>query len=260
MHKTVQNIIAAARILIRRPSEHNLASDDLRFVLHNILDELNSSALKRNRDYFTDDEVISLTYDDVHQWYNVALTVSEKLEFYPVHLRYQHANSDPDKDPWYTATRVKIAQFPNESYRNVPIYAVLEKRVATVEDPISFKINLSQEFVSEQSWRLIYRLFPTDVLGFTDTVPFPAEHTALLEYFLAAEALGIVNDSSPQWLTYVQMRTPQLTIRKLELRKAYEDWIDRDVENIILNSPSYHYIRNNPQMKGRIINIRTESS
>jgi len=257
VHKTVENVIAAARILIRRPSEQKLASDDMRYLLHNVLDELNGMALKRNRDYFTSSELITLAYSAPLIAYTITLSVTGDTEFYPIHLVYQNLNQNPDTDPWYKVNHVKISQYPTESNKNAPVYALLETVLGATK-AVKIRLNLKDEFVQQQRWRLDYRAFPKAILQFTDTVPFPQEHTVLLETALAEESIQLVSDNSADWVAFKQSRYPSLGMKKMVLIKAFNEWLDRDIENIIITDKPYHYIRNNPQMQGRLLNLRTE--
>jgi hypothetical protein len=256
VHKRVETVIAASRILIRNPSEQKLGSQDLRYLLHNILDEYNTSALKRNRDYFTHSEIITLAYDELNL-FTPTLPVSTLLEYYVVHLSYQPLTSDPDTDGWHAVNRIKVDQFPSESDGSSPIFAVMETALGS-ERAMQFRMNLTDEFVQRYRWRLDYRAFPTDTLQFDDIVPFPQEFTNLLEHKLAAEAIQLVQDNSADWVAFRQVRSPWLEMKCLKLERAFEEWLDKDITNIIINAKPFHYIGNNVQNRRRVMNLRTE--
>jgi len=263
MQKNVASVIASARALIRRPSEAKLATDDMRLLLHQLLEELHVDCIKEDADFYTHDLPIELTYNEDSQGYTFVVNINPEGtrrdvdNILPVFLRFQPITSDANKDPWYRVNITKLTTFTRTNGGGRVQAAYLGNNWQGITDP-QFKFNVEQEFVTNHDWRIAFRLFPTDVLDYDDIVPFMPEHTSLLEVILAGRALELVNDDSPSWVAFKNRQQPALLMREQMGRKRLMDWMYKDAENIVIDTPMYDYKYNNPQAGRGTRRPRTE--
>ena len=263
MNKPVKSVIASARVLIRRPSEVKLPTDDMRFLLHQIVEELHASSIKENSDFFTHDLEIALTYNDNSKGYTfvidsnpegVAVNVTDVI---PVFLRFQDTNSDPDEDTWYKVRISKLTTFDQDVAPGQISIAMLGNSWQGVTSP-QFKINQSQEWVADQRWRICGRLFPSSELLMLDTVPFLGEFTSLVETMLAVRSMPLVKDDSASWKGFMAMQMQVLMGREAEGKQRLREWLYKDVENRIITNRPYDYRTNNALASSRTGRIRAQ--
>lgn len=226
-------------------------------MLHQTLSRYNQLALKHNPGYYTASSEIALTYDPDIRAYLVDLGIGKGANYHPVNLYYQPLDSDPDTDQWAPVSIVGNLQFPTESGKEYIVAAFVGNNWNTV-DAVYMQLNVTEEFVSERRFRLDYRLFPVDVIDYSERVPFPAEFTDMLETAVAAEGLILANNDSPGWQRFVSLQGPRLEARKMMREREFEDWLSMDVKNTYVREQPYHYLRNNPQLAGRRVNYKVE--
>lgn len=269
MQKPVKSVIAAARVMMRRPSEAKLATEDMRFFLHQILEELHTYCIKENADFFTHEFPIELTYDADMLGYTFSIGDQTRTEddaevvavntsnLIPVFMSYQGLTDDPDKDRWYRVRIAKLSAFPSNAAPGEVTAAMLGNVWQGLNSP-HFKLNADEDFVSNHTWRISCRIFPSDEMDYDDTVPFPGEHTALIEHMLAVRCLPIVRDDSPSWKTFYAGQMSLLLLKEKQLMSLLLDWINKDVENMIITNQGYHYRYNNKQLGRRERRYRAE--
>jgi hypothetical protein len=262
MLKPVKSVIAAARILLRRPSEQKLATEDLRFLLHQSLEELNQLILKENQDYCTHETEIGLTYSDTVRGYTLNLVTSARPGIQnsgvePVFFLYQPTSSDEQTDPWQKVSIVKLATLAAEGWTiNAPSVAYIGNDWQGISEA-HFKFNLDDDFIADQRWRLAFRYFPQEILDLDDTVPFPPQHSSLLEHTLAQKALSLVRDDSPSWRAFAASRSGELLVAVERQKMGLIQWLAKSIENDYVTSAPYHYRLNNP-LHGRSRRIKAQ--
>jgi len=261
MRKKVINVIAAARILLRRPSEQKLPTEDMRFLLLQVLEELHAFSIYEDADFFTHDLPISLTYNSDIMGFTYEVddpgSAMPIASFAPVYLKYQPSTDDPAEDPWYKARFVNLSSFAAESAQGREVATMLGNNFQGLTEP-NIKLNVNESFVDEHTWRCAFRLFPTDLLGLESYIPWPEEFNSLVEYTLADRALTLVRDDSPAWEKFRLTQAPRLALKAAELKLAYKEWLNRGVENTVLTERPYHYRLNNPLHTGMRRRYRTE--
>jgi hypothetical protein len=66
---------------------------------------------------------------------------------------------------------------------------------------------------------------------------------------LAAQAIQLVQRSSPDWQTFKQTQSTMLEARAMKREAEFDDWLDGDIENVVVTPAPFHYLRNNPQLR-----------
>lgn len=241
--------MATVRTLIRAPSVAKLADDDIRLILHRKLERYLAMALKENRDFYTHELDATVTYDPTVQGFEFEINLNSKTtnDYIPVVLFYQDTTSDPDTDDWRIIRLVKYSAFVQNSAENRPIAAVIGNTWQGIHNS-RFKINLTEEFVTAQRWRIAFRFFPSEVLGINDLVPFPREIMSVIETSTALDCLDLVNDNSPDWEKFAMRRRARLEEELLKDELAMLSWLSQDVECTVVTDSPYHYVYNNPLM------------
>jgi hypothetical protein len=85
MQKKVENVVAAAMLLIRKPSEQALPLEDRRLLLHNILERYTQQALRANEDFATHELACALAYSANLLAFDVTIPgMTNETEFDPV--------------------------------------------------------------------------------------------------------------------------------------------------------------------------------
>lgn len=263
MNKPVKSMIASARVLIRRPSEAKMPTEDMRFLLHQILEELHADCIKENADFFTHDLGIALTYNTESQGYTfvidsnpngAAINVTDVL---PVFLRFQDLTSDPDDDTWYKVRISKLTTFDQDVAPGQLSIAMIGNSWQGVTAP-QFKINKKSEWVADQRWRICGRLFPSTELAMDDSFPFPGEHTSLVETMLAVRSMPLVKDDSPTWKSFMGVQMQILLGREAAGKQRLNEWLYKDIENRVITNQPYDYRYNNALAGSTRGRIRTQ--
>lgn len=256
MLKPVKSVIASARAMMRRPSEAKLATEDMRLFLHQVLEELHTVCLKENADFFTHDLSIQLVYNTTTHGYTFVLPAQTHTEpdteivttslsgLIPVFLSYQNTADDPDHSPWIKVQIVKLSDYISYNRPGRVGAAFIGNDWQGLTSP-QFKLNVDPTFIDNTRWRVACRVFPTDILDYDDTVPFPAEHTSLIEHSLALKCLPMVRDDSPSWRAFQVSQTQMLLMMVQRLTANLIAWINKDVENRVITNRPYHYRYNN---------------
>jgi hypothetical protein len=255
MLKPVKSVIASARILIRRPSEQKLATEDFRLLLHQTLDELNQLILKENQDYFTHELEVALTYDATLRGYTLEID-TERIQLQtsgmePVFFLCQKTTEDQQTDAWQKIRVAKLATFTDVNAAVPPAQVTYIGNNWQGFSGANFKFNLPDDFIAEQRWRLAFRYFPQEVLDLDEVVPFPAEYTSLLEHYLAYKALPLVRDDAPAWLNFASARKGELMLTVEQMKSSLRTWLNKDIDNDYVIAQPYHYRTNNPLHGGR---------
>lgn len=227
-----------------------MATEDMRVLLHQILEELHALCLKENSDFFTHDFPIDLTYNSDSLGYTFSVDTlpngsgGEVTDLIPVFLRYQALTDDPEDDRWYRCNVSKLTTFTQDASPREVTAAMLGNSWQGLTSP-NFKFNVQSDFITEHRWRVYCRLFPNQILDYTDTFPFPGEHTSLIEHMLALKSIVLVNDDSPGWRSFVPGQTQMLMAQVKMGKDSLIDWLNKDVENRIITNQPYNYQTNN---------------
>jgi len=263
MQKPVKSIIASARTLLRRPSEVRLATEDMRLILHQVLEELHSVCQKENNDYFTHDYEITLTYNDTTKGYEFSISddniccrsrIAEKQQrcchsipgIIPVFLKYQLTTQDEDDDDWYRVDISRLTTFGHDKPYGEVTAAFVGNDWQGRTKP-QFKFNCTHDFISDRRWRMMCRIFPTEILDYEDWLPFPGEFTSLVEFMIAQRCLNLVQDNSSHWMEFKAAQAAQLMMQIQQRMLDLKAWLNKDVENKVVLNRGYHYRLNNKQ-------------
>lgn len=244
---TVAQVIAAAKILIRRPSVLKMPDEDWRLLLHRKLEYLNALAIEENGDFYTHEKEVSLTYSATHKGFTYDITgIDESLyRVYPVMLMQQDETADADTSDWYAIRIVKYAQFQAQGRTGRTVACFTGNTFDGSSGVELIRMNVTSDWASTRRFRMGFRLFPVDILGYADNVPFPREHIGLLEVLLAQAALPLVRDDSEDWRGFVSMVTPTLQLDGMQRQQAFLDWVNKDTDNVYVTEQPYHYRLNN---------------
>lgn len=260
MYKTVAAVIASAKMLVRKPSSFKMPDDDWRLLLHRALEIYHSFAIKEKKDFYTHELEATLTYVAGQLGFSMTVPISatvDSKDYYPIAIMYQRTEADPETDDWGRIRIVKYSSFLNESRHGRPIATFIGNEWQGIHDT-TLKLNLTEDWVAAHRFRVAFRYFPKSILAFDDTVPFPAEHTSLLETYMAREALDLTEDNSPDWDKFYNRRVQTLEQRLKEGESSFGDWLNNDVENDIVVDTPYHYAYNNKLRSGRTPRRRVE--
>lgn len=251
MYKKVSSVIASAKMRIRTPAGNKMPDDNWRLLLHNALEMYHTFAIKENKDFYTHELDATLTYVTEQLGFTTTVEVadSQVSEYYPIALLYQDLASDPDTDSWMCIRIVKYNHFLAESGRGRPLATFIGNEWQGIHNAV-MKLNLTEEWTSTHRFRMAFRFFPSAVLGFNDDVPFPQEHTTLLELNMAREALDLTEDNSPDWDKFYNRRVQTLETRLKEAEQSFSEWLLNDVENVVIIDTPYHYAYNNKLRTG----------
>lgn len=245
-------------MLVRKPSAYKMPDEDWRLLLHNALGQYHSFAIQQNKDFYTHELDATLTYTSAQLGYEAGVTVPSGTtrDYYPVALLCQDITADPDTDPWTRIRIVKYNHYLTESDKGRPLATFIGNEWQGIHNSV-LKLNLSQDWVSSHRFRIAFRYFPSETLGFEDEMPFPQEHTGLIETNMAREALDLILDDSPDWDKFYNRRVQTLEMRLKEAEQQFSDWILNDVENVTIIDTPYHYAHNN-KLRGGFSRFRVE--
>ena len=246
MNKTVTNSIASAKMLVRKPSAFKMPDEDWRLLLHSALDQYHAFAIKENKDFYTHELDATLTYKVDQLGFEVTVPVHHVAtrDYYPIALLYQDLTADPETATWSRIRIVKYGHFLTESDKGRPIASFIGNEWQGIHNTV-MKLNLTNEWAANQRFRIGFRYFPSSVLDYDDTVPFPQEFTSLIELSMAREALDLIEDNSPDWDKFYNRRVQTLEVRMKEAEQQFSEWLLNDVENVVLIDTPYHYAFNN---------------
>ncbi len=258
MQKPVRSIIASARVYLRGASELKMPSESLRLLLHQILEQQCSYAIRENKDFYTHELSADLDYDEESHGYSLTVDTIEYPTQYPIALMYQDLTADEHKGNWRKIQFVKYSQFLQMSGEGTPAASVIGNNFQSIHDQV-VRLNLQPEWVQKQRFRIAFRYFPSEVLDYGDIVPFPSEHTTMLELMLAQSALQLVKDNSPDWDKFYVRQSAYLNGKVQEAQGLFLDWLKRDIENQYVTPDAFHYVRNNALQVGQRRDIRYEA-
>lgn len=249
MNKPVKSVLASARVLMRSPSEVRLPADAMRLVLHQTLDEYNVRCLKKNSDYFTHELEVTLSYAATERGYTIAIasgdtSIGSIEDVVPVFFLHQDVSADPDTDGWDKVRISKLDTFGRGPGLEIAVSGNDYDRIGAKKQLV--KISATDEWVQTRRWRIAFRHFSDEVLGMDAVVPFPKEHTALIEHELAFRCLTLVEDDSPSWDKFVSRQLALLGQKILQLNALLDSWLEGDLDNRVVTEQPYHYKYNNP--------------
>lgn len=243
MQKPVRAVIAAARAQIGVMSQAKLPDENMRLILNQVVSDYENHRVMEQDDRFlhrvsailtpSGDEFIVSFLDS---------TGASVTDFMPQYLYY----SSPS-DPNDTVNKVYLSNLDNYSRDSVEKAFRYGQATAAfygnTYDGGSMKIrmNLSAASVAALTWELVYKSNTDKVLGYNDTVPFPSQHTGLLETALAMRSLDIVDDSSPEWDRKYNRLKNSLNMLLMEQFTLYKKWVDGEPKTRTRALPQYDY-------------------
>jgi hypothetical protein len=256
MQKKVENVVAAAMLLIRKPSEQALPLEDRRLLLHNILERYTQQALRANEDFATHELACALAYSANLLAFDVTIPgMTNETEFDPVALYYQDLQASAEEDSWMQVNLVDYETYPSISGSGAVVGSFYSNNWDGIET-LKLKLNITEEAAANHRWRLAFRYFPEEPADWGDTVAFPPRFTQLLEYALAKEALPLVLDDTPSFASFRRERMESLTMDIMKLEAQYAEYLQRPINARLVTSPAYHYRTNNLfRSRGREVRV-----
>jgi hypothetical protein len=251
MKKTVASIIASSRALIKSPSTQDLPDEVLRLFVHNALEEMTLFAVNEKPDFLTNESLLDLSYDSDALGYEFSLDLNDSVhDIHVVKMYCQPAASDPQEDGWEEVRFVKYKNYPAASGENRIVACMFGNDFDGLQGK-RIRFNRSDDWVSQYRFRVGFRVVLGKKLKYADFVPFPSQHTTLLEYIVAAEALPLVNDISPEFASFASRQSPRLEGKVMEKKIAFSQWLKDDIDSVtIVTARPFNY-RSRNQLKGR---------
>lgn len=246
MQKKVESVIASARMLMRKPSEQAMPSEDMRLLLHNLLERYTQQAIQSDEHFTTHEFECDLEYSENLLAYDVIVSgLNDNTEFDPIALFYQKIEDDENNDDWVRADLVDYKSFTSYSDDKRRVIGAFYSNNWDGTEALKLKLNLTEEGVAEYRWRLGFRLFPDTPADFGDYVAFPPRFTTLLEYALAQAALPLVFDDSASYNAFRNARMATLSEELSRLEMQFSMYLTKPQQARIITSPAFHYRRRN---------------
>jgi len=203
--ETITQTCAGVRVLLRRPSEQELATDDIRGVLKRLLRGYAQDMKLNHRDRTTVVEEVDLDEDEID-----FIISGPGVDYEPQRLEYQMTDG--------TST---VRQAVNlVDYDAWPTHYQGPNTVASFYGEDKVAINMAIEDISARRWFLVYRPSILGVIQANAPVPLPEDFIPMLENEAAILCMPLKRDDSPEWVAWMQRTLPIYVAQR-------EEWNNR---------------------------------
>lgn len=221
--KTLEQIIAGVRLLLRRPSDIELPDEDIRKILNdNCAQYVQQQSLAiRNRT----SKVVDLQLTEAE--HDFAINFNGAEDFEEQALEFSLATNS-STDHWYKANIVPLSTWATHFSREY--VAASFYGVANGVAPGYVKINLTPDDVLARLWRLTYREPMVLALQYGNKPPLPAGHMPMLEREAACLLMPLVRNTSAEWLAWCDHWLPLYETKLLEQKRDWQSYLDSSDE------------------------------
>lgn len=194
-------VCTGVRVMLRRPSEQALPTDDIRGVVKGLLRGYAQDLKLNHRDRTTEVEEVFIDEDETDY-----ILSGPDVDYEPERLEYEV--SDAQNTYRQEARLVDYAAWPTH-YDGPNIVASLYG-----EDKVA--INLPAEGVSSRRWFLVYRPSLLALIQRDAPVPLPDDFIAMLQVEAAILTIPLVNDDSVVWVAWINRTLPTYAAQRQE--------------------------------------------
>ncbi len=261
MQQSARVVISSARMQIGVYDLNKLHDEVMLKLLHNIILDYDNLRInkKESDDRFLHEISCGIEYDEVNRDYIVYFgegSDDEIRDFVPEYLHY----TNPDATYNHMPNRIYLStlgDYQIDSYEKFSKVGVFHgNSFEKYRLGMRLKLNMSPELVAKYSWRLTFKKAFAQIIGYEDAVPFPPEHSNLLETALAFRSLDVVDDVSPAWdKKFARLKLTLGNTLKMQ-EELYMSWLESEPEARSKNLIGYDYrLNQRNRLRGRYVPI-----
>jgi hypothetical protein len=198
---TILQTAAGVRVLLRRPSEQALPSDDIKLVLKNLLRGYAQDLKLNHRDRTTEVMEVDIDEDDVD-----FILTGPNVDYEAERLEYEVC------DGQFSARRevrlVDYAAWPRQ-YDG-------PNNVASLYGQDKVAINMPSASVCGYRWFLVYRPSLLSLIQNEAPVPLPDDFIPMLQNEAAILSMPLVKDDSAEWVAWMARTLPTYNMQRTQ--------------------------------------------
>lgn len=229
---TGQQFVTGVRILLRRPSDLELADDDILKIGNDLCVQYAQEQSLSTRDRRTEVAPITITPGDTVDDADFVALLDGVSDFEVEALEYAPLASTDGIIPWREAVVVPRAAWRRHFTQDYVAAAFYGS--SSLQTPCKVKLTLLDSQVERLQFRVTYRLPLLTIMQMGDKPPIPLAHMPMLEREAAILCAPLVQNDSESWKSWkrenIDGEKSPYWMKVSELKANWKAYLDTSVE------------------------------